>query len=1377
MRSGTEQSDRLPLALKPGYIVPDEFSLAQRLRMAYGLARELHFLDSSAQRVGHWGQALACDESVMLADLAAYPIDATIARFLGTLTWSDVEQSWSLAWRLCGLLDNWRKGLVDHPSGTRVAEALQRAIENDVAPLLRQCMQALGAQAADLPALHACWGIGHLPVRSAEVNRTAVQAQLRKLVLAVARATRQAQVLAQELLPVSLQSQVHEPAVGLLLAAVQLTQLSRAPLNRFADRLTDFYYLDVLRLRPRSRPTERVHLLLERDAARGSEVRVEAGMVFHAGKDAQGVPIEYLADQALALTCVQVAALLTLRLERDMLISPERELGYATRVKAHNLPLQSAIDGDRARPQWWPLLGGQSKESAGSAVDARLGLAVASPLLRLEQGLREVRIRLRTMHPSQRDRRLHDLLKRPSAERDASWLADVFARLEVLEAQDHPDPDRPLGESSPAPVDPAAMAQTVWKRAPLSQPDVLLCFLLQRCCEASDATLFFRRLGRLFSTWLCAGAEDLRAVDVQALRAAAPPWLQEVNAGAAPARPPIDDPLYLVCGDEAASPPERALVFDRIFRGLWRARLSVDGGWLEVPDVFACRGSDHDAASEPMGGCIELALRLLPEHPPLRHCTAAVHGAMWPDQPVLQLHLQSQTRVQPYSLLEQIELRSIGLEVDVQGLRDLRVYNQLGRLDASKPFAPFGPIPTAQSFLVLGCPELASKPVQAMSVQLTWGGLPTCEGGFPSHYAGYPGRWDADTFQARLSVLRDGQWQAGSAPALALFSPPREQHRVPAERMLHFDSADLCRLHRPSPVPDAGAFHFDLQSRNGFFRLELLADPSGAAFGHALYPRLMTEVLTRNARLKRQDPMPLEPYTPMIEQISVNYRASQDILLASDGLTPGDDRVFRIHPFGHDLLHPASPHQRTHVLPRLSADGNLYIGLSGDDPQGALNLYFQLRADTAAQPWRPERAALSWSVWRADGWLALPEHRQLADGTQGFLRSGIVSLDLPPGMSTDCPPLADSLPAAQRGGLYWLRVSANWGFEFLAGLCGVHAHAILATRRLPPHAQPGDQALPAGSIIGPRHSVPGLRGVYQAGPSFGLRPVSTGTQCSETDMLRRAGAERLRHKNRASTVWDYERLVLERFPSVHKVKCIAHEQAPQGHGVSALDQRRAGRTPGAVMVVVVPAPSQGDPFDSTQAPRIDAYVLDEIARDLRERASSSARIVVRNAAYERIQVRCTVSLAPGVHAGAMLRRLNQAIVEYLSPWHAVGYSARFDWEVRADHLEAHLRAFDGVLAVGQVSLLHIVCSDQNVFKLSDTARVLPTEQVGATSGSVPTTPVTRVTPAQSWSLVLPTRSHLISLSDDPAGQPPQPTGVAALEVGNTFIIGRSSHVQ
>jgi hypothetical protein len=128
----------------------------------------------------------------------------------------------------------------------------------------------------------------------------------------------------------------------------------------------------------------------------------------------------------------------------------------------------------------------------------------------------------------------------------------------------------------------------------------------------------------------------------------------------------------------------------------------------------------------------------------------------------------------------------------------------------------------------------------------------------------------------------------------------------------------------------------------------------------------------------------------------------------------------------------------------------------------------------------------------------------------------------------------------------------------------------------------------------------------------------------------------------------------------------------------------------------------------------------------------------------------------------MLRLLNQRIVEYISPWHEGNCTARFDWDVRADRLETYLRGIEGVKSVSQMSLLHIVCTDQNVFALGDTAR-----QTAAAD-------ISRVTPAQNWSLVLPTRSHLLSVSDAASGRP-IPTGVNKLQVGSTFIISGPAH--
>ena len=87
-----------------------------------------------------------------------------------------------------------------------------------------------------------------------------------------------------------------------------------------------------------------------------------------------------------------------------------------------------------------------------------------------------------------------------------------------------------------------------------------------------------------------------------------------------------------------------------------------------------------------------------------------------------------------------------------------------------------------------------------------------------------------------------------------------------------------------------------------------------------------------------------------------------------------------------------------------------------------------------------------------------------------------------------------------------------------------------------------------------------------------------------------------------------------------------------------------------------------------------------MAAHVRERSAPGLRIVVRNAAYERIQVRCTLRLARGSHPGAAMVRINRAIVEFLSPWHAGGHRAEFDWDIRSEAVEACLRELDEVEA-------------------------------------------------------------------------------------------------
>ncbi|MDC6169137.1 hypothetical protein, partial [Paucibacter sp. XJ19-41] len=416
-QTGTQQGERQAPALRAGYLLPDELSLAQRLRLSLAQARGLRFVEPFGSPAGDWGELLGQDLSLLLADIAAYPAEVHEARALEHLPWLDLDARWQRCWTLIGQLDHWCHGLDAHQFSAPLAASLQTLIAQELAPLLRQGLQRFEVQRLALARLHPAWtGVSE---GEPEPDTSLL---LRQLWVGLCRALRRLRKLAQEQLADSLRTQTHEPAVGLLLTLLQLLQQSRAPLNDFPERLKHFYHRELLGLGTRPALPERAHLLLERAPGHTTlshgVLRLPAGTRFGAGKNAQGQLIEFASSHELWLGDARVEALLSLRLEHDPLISPEREFGYASRSKAQRLPV--LMDG----PASWPMLGVQTRPQAAdidSGADAELGLAIASGLLALREGEREIRVRL---HADAQD----------PAPPDLEGLQQAYRRLAQIEA-------------------------------------------------------------------------------------------------------------------------------------------------------------------------------------------------------------------------------------------------------------------------------------------------------------------------------------------------------------------------------------------------------------------------------------------------------------------------------------------------------------------------------------------------------------------------------------------------------------------------------------------------------------------------------------------------------------------------------------------------------------------------------------------------------------------------------------------------------------------------------------------------------------------------------------------------------------------------------
>ncbi|MCI5143384.1 MAG: phage baseplate protein, partial [Candidatus Electrothrix sp. ATG1] len=131
--------------------------------------------------------------------------------------------------------------------------------------------------------------------------------------------------------------------------------------------------------------------------------------------------------------------------------------------------------------------------------------------------------------------------------------------------------------------------------------------------------------------------------------------------------------------------------------------------------------------------------------------------------------------------------------------------------------------------------------------------------------------------------------------------------------------------------------------------------------------------------------------------------------------------------------------------------------------------------------------------------------------------------------------------------------------------------------------------------------------------------------------------ERLRHKNRAVSIFDYERLVLEQFPQVYKVKCINHTNQCSEYA------------PGHVRLIVVPDLRNRNAVDPLQ-PKLPKNTLSEIEKYLKAHTSDFAEIHVTNPQYEMIKVAVKIVFHADRDKGFYKQQLQNDIKRFLSPW-------------------------------------------------------------------------------------------------------------------------------
>lgn len=620
-----------------------------------------------------------------------------------------------------------------------------------------------------------------------------------------------------------------------------------------------------------------------------------------------------------------------------------------------------------------------------------------------------------------------------------------------------------------------------------------------------------------------------------------------------------------------------------------RCRVTAEKGWIERPVSKALVSQ----------GGLQFDFTLDGNEPPVTPYNPEVHGYSFDtSMPVLVVTLNHGGNASwDYATLEAIRCTGLTLACTVEGLKTVALANDAGPVDPSKPFQAYGPAPIANSALIIGSKEVFQKQTDYVWVRTPWMSDPQALDDLPNF---------------RVDYLDAGSWQ------------PYSTELFPVE-VTEFDLDDLpfTPVGSPDLTPNEA---YATTSRSGFVRLRL-----DDGFGVAEYPAALIEAILTEAP---EDERPTAPVVPTATSLTLDYGASQEIDLAEPS-TDGRGRFFHVTPFGFAevLSSPASVPLLPQFLsgPNEAAEGELYVGVRGLVPPENLALLFQVDDGTANPLVVKPDGHIRWSYLRDNEWMPFTSDA-VADGTDGLLASGIVTLAVPADATTEHTVLPPDL--------HWFRLSVPAASDAVCRLLLVAAQALTATYVVRADGSAPPPELPPGTItkLDPPHA--DVKGVAQPFSTFGGRPAE-----SSAAFYSRV-SERLRHKDRAINLWDYEHLILEAFPGIYQARCLNHTQYEPSEGGTGTYRELA---PGHVTVVTIPdlaVPSRRDPL----RPFTSLRVLGEIERFLARRVSCFARLHVRNPQFEEVRVDLRVRFRDGTDETFHVNKLKREITEFLSPW-------------------------------------------------------------------------------------------------------------------------------
>jgi hypothetical protein len=681
---------------------------------------------------------------------------------------------------------------------------------------------------------------------------------------------------------------------------------------------------------------------------------------------------------------------------------------------------------------------------------------------------------------------------------------------------------------------------------------------------------------------------------------------------------------------------------------VFTAQFTGNKKWFEASDYIPENSSGNiTLSSDPNSNKLKLKIVLNGNAPPIVPYSAKLHGDNFTEAlPMVKVLLNDYSS---YTVIKSFNILTLDLQVEVDSVKNLMLQNNDGKIDLSKPFKPFGEFPEYDASFIIGSKEIFQKPLRGLTMNIEW----------PDTGKRNIGMIDESLIQlfnktdnSGFFALKEGTWPA--APFTSLY--------------LYGNTLELNNVNKiPVSDPDFGANeNYQPSSVNGFIKVQL----NDSQYNLKTYQDRVKSVLqkTETTITPNSDgsstytisnpPVVPSPPSVIFNSVSLSYSAGDQMIFNKN--TDSDvrkDFFYHIEPFGYREMHPVLTDDLITLLPVFNLDdgssaletddshngGELWIGLNNAENGKTYSILFEV-AEGTANPLEKVPSGLWKVLWyylSQNNWKVFAD-LSVNDQTNNLSRSGLVVLSVPDDATVDNT-RADK-------GLIWIKGVVLGYNGALCNIISINSNGAKAQfLQVPENNIEYQEIVPPNTISKLATSDLGIKKVQQPYASFGGRVHET------DDQFYLRVSERLRHKYRALTAWDYERLVLQQFPQIHKVKCLNHTGFICDDITSKLKYSEV--LPGHVTIVTIPdLKSQHNvnplrPYTSIGLlTEIKQYLLALVSPFLSADSSLNEYLHLVNPQFEAVQFDFKVTFLPGYDETFYKNLLKDEIKRFLTPW-------------------------------------------------------------------------------------------------------------------------------